>query len=201
VRRSAVVLVALLALPVATAGAQAVPPGLSREQPVSVAGTTISLAEIRHWARVGARSVYGPRRGRPSRTAFEFGAQFVIRQRWVDGEARAQGVRVTPRQVSRRLLRQIHGTFDSWRELHAFLRENRQTFADLRVRARLELLTEQLQERAVGDITDPDEAAARLDAWTTAFLARWRARTLCTPRFAVPQKGRPPTDCGNGPTE
>jgi hypothetical protein len=103
--------------------------------------------------------------------------------------------------VSRRLLRDIHDTFNSWRELHAFLHEGRQAFADLRVRVRLDLQTEQLQQRAVGDITDPYEAEARLDAWTAAFLARWRARTLCTPRFAVPQKGRPPTDCGNGPTE
>jgi len=195
VLRSCIVLVALLlALPVGVAAGQGVPPGLSREQPISVAGETISLAEIRHWARISAR-LSGHAGTRPTRTDFELAATLLINYRWVHGEARAQGVRVTGRQVGRAVIRQVHATFPAWRAFHRFLRESRQTLADIRMRVRADLEANRLRERVIAGITDPGEQQAVLDAWVADFRARWRAQTLCTPRFASPSSG-----CGNAPT-
>jgi hypothetical protein len=195
VLRSCVVLAALLlALPVGVAAAQGVPPGLSREQPISVAGELISLAEIRHFARISAWSRGGLRGKRPTRTDFELAATFLINHRWVHGEARAQGVRVTGRQVGRQLRGQIHDSFSSWREFHEFLHETRQTFADIRLRVRADMESSRLRDLVIAGITDPEEQQARLDAWVADFGARWRAQTLCTPRFAVAG-----SDCGNAP--
>jgi hypothetical protein len=192
VLRSCIVAAALLlALPVGVAAGQDVPPGLSREQPISVAGETISLAEIRHWARISARS---SGETRPTRADFELAATLLINYRWVHGEARAQGVRVTGRQVGRAVIRQVHATFPTWRALHGFLRESRQTLADIRMRVRADLEANRLRARAVAGIIDRREQEAALDAWVTAFRARWRAQTLCTPRFAVAG-----SDCGNAP--
>ena len=197
--RSALLVAALLALPVPAAAAQdappAVPPGLSREQPISVGGETIALAEIRHWARV-ASAGGGSRRGRPSRAYFQQAATLLISHGWIAGEARALGVRVTPGQVGRALRRQVHATFRSWRGFHRFLRRNRMTFADIRLRIRVDLLSLRLRALAIGDATGSEEQQARLDAYVQDFAARWRAQTVCTPRFATPS-----SECSNAPAE
>jgi len=177
VLRSAVlVAAAVLALPVAAAAGQE---PVSRDQPISVAGETISLTEIRHWARVAGVG------GRPGRPELAQAAQLLISVRWVHGEARALGVRVTGGQVGRAVRRQVHTSFGSWREFHAFLRANGQRFADIRMRVRSDLESTRLRKLAIGDATDPEEQQARLLAYVEAFDARWRAQTVCTPRFAA----------------
>ncbi len=195
-RSCIVVATLLLVLPVGVAAGQDVPPGLSREQPISVAGETISLAEIRHLARNSAWSRGGLRGRRPSRADFERAAAYLISVRWIHGEARGQGMRVTGRQVGRMIRSQIHDSFPSWREFRAFLHETRQTLADIRMRVRADPESDRLRERVTAGITDPGEQQAVLDAWVADFRARWRAQTLCTPRFAVAQ-----SDCGNAPEQ
>ena len=190
--RSAVLLAAaVLALPVAAAaGQEPVAPGLSREQPISVAGETISLTEIRFWARAAAEG------GRPGRPELLQAASFLISTRWVHREARTRRVRVTGGQVGRELLSQIHDSFPSWREFHAFLRESGQTFAHIRLRVRSDMESARLRELAIGDATDPQEQIERRGAYAEEFSARWRAQTVCTPRFVVLADS-----CGNAPVE
>jgi hypothetical protein len=192
VLRSAVLLAAaVLALPVAAAaGQEPVPPGLSREQPISVAGDTIALSEIRHWARIGAVG------GRPGRPELTQAAMLLISIRWIHGEARALGVRVTGGRVGRALRAQLRANFGSWRAFHAYLHENGQTLADVRLRVRSDLESTRLRKLAIGDATDPEEQQARLLAYVEEFDARWRAQTVCTPRFAVLA-----SVCGNVPVE
>jgi hypothetical protein len=132
---------------------------------------------------------------------FASAAAVLIGQRAIDGEARAQGIRVSGGQVGRALLRQVADTFSSWRAFHRLLRRTGQTFADTRFRVRLDLQTTRLRKRAIGDATDPAEQQERLEAFVADLQARWRAQTLCTPRFASPPKGSPPSDCGNTTAE
>jgi hypothetical protein len=170
---------------------------LSREQPISVAGETISLDEIRHWARISAQSDAHPRR--PTRNDLLSAAQLLIHYRTIALETRAVGIRVTPREVSRELRGLIHTAFESWRGFHAYLRDYRQTFADVRWRVRLDLLSNRLRERVISEIGDTEDTEERFGAWLADFNARWRAQTLCTPRFAMPRRTEAPLPCGNGP--
>jgi SurA N-terminal domain len=171
---------ALLAVVAPAASAQdPLPPGLSREEPISVFGETIAIGEIEHWARTAARAADGGR----ARDYFEQAAQYLIDTRWIEGEARAQGIDVTPRQVRRSLERQIDQSFPRRREFRAFLRGSGQTMADLRRRVRVDLLANRLRRRAIGDATDPEEQQRRVEAFVADFRARWRSVTLCTPRF------------------
>jgi SurA N-terminal domain len=188
--------IALVAAAAALAGPAAavaqdppsVPPGLSRAEPISVAGEMIPIGEIEHHARIAARS-FGGR----SRRYFRQAAQVLISNRWLDGEARAQGVKVTAGQVRRALRSQVHETFSERADFRKYLRDSGQTRADVRARVRLDLISNRLRRRAIGDATDPEEQQRRLDAFVTDWRARWRAMTLCTPRFAVL-----PGYCANG---
>ena len=179
-RRLLLALLVLLAVP-ATASAQApVPEGLSRTEPISVAGETIPLAEIRRWARIAARSGGSGPPGLPELTQ---AADVLISQRWLEGEARASGIRVSERRVRRDLRRQAAESFPSRRALRRFLRRSGQTLADLRLRVRQDLLSSRLRDRALEGIDDPEEQMARLDAFVTDYRMRWLAQTRCTAFF------------------
>jgi hypothetical protein len=190
VRRLILVSAACLLL-VPTAAAQdppSIPAGLSRAEPISVAGETIAVGEIEHWARISARTGGGR-----ARRHFGQAAILLITQAWIEGEARAQGIQVTRRQVRRSLRAQIKQSFPDRADFREFLRESGQTRAELRLRVRIDMLSNRIRDRAVGDATDPEEQQRRLEAFVTDFRRRWRALTLCTPRFAVL-----PGYCANG---
>jgi hypothetical protein len=159
---------------------QPVPAGLSRVEPISIAGKIMSIGEIEHWARIQARAAGGRR----SRKHLAPAADYLIRARWIEGEAEAAGIRVAPRRVWREFRAQRDEVFRTRRHFRRYLRESGQTGADVRMRVRLNIVSDRLRARAIGDATDPVEQQERLDAFVEDHRTRWRAVTLCTPRFA-----------------
>jgi hypothetical protein len=178
-RLLALAVLLLLATP-ATASAQTpLPEGLSRTEPISVAGETIALTEIRRWARIAARFVGS---GAPGLPELGQAAELLVSWRWIEGEAQLAGIRVSDRRVRRELREQVDQSFPSRRALRRFVRETGQTLADIRFRVRLDLLSNRLRDRVLDGI-DPEEQMARLDAFVLEFRTRWKAQTLCTPLF------------------
>jgi hypothetical protein len=53
----------------------------------------------------------------------------------------------------------------------------------LRLRVRLDLLSDRLRKRAVAGTDDPERQQARLLAFVVDFDARWQAQTRCSPLF------------------
>ena len=171
------------------APAQEVPAGLSRLEPISVAGKTITLSELEHWAGLARRSSGMPR----SRVHLHQAAQVLISQRWIQGEAQAMGIEVTGREVRREFRKQRAASYPSRRAYLRWLRTSGQTQADILLRVRMDILSERISNRAIGGAKDPEEQQRRLDAFVRDYRARWMAVTLCTPRFATV----PTLDCGN----
>jgi SurA N-terminal domain len=187
--RRILVVLCLLALAAPVAHAQEpVPPGLSREAPISVFGKTIAIGEIEHLARISARMSGGR-----TRQHFDQAAIYLISREWLEGEARAQGIRVSARQVRREFRSTRDQSFPSLHEYRRFLRDTGQSNADIRVRVRLDLITRRLRDRIVAGVDDEQERQRRLDSFVADFSARWRSVTLCTPRFADL-----PGQCANG---
>jgi hypothetical protein len=181
-RLLALAVLLLLAVP-ATASAQTpLPEGLSRAEPISVAGETIALSEIRRWARIAARAGGS---GPPGLPELGQAADLLVSQRWIEAEAHATGIRVSDRRVRRELREQADASFPSLRALGRFLRQTGQTLADIRFRVRLDLLSNRLRNRVLEGIDDPEEQMARLDAFVLDFSTRWKAQTLCTPLFTA----------------
>jgi hypothetical protein len=184
------VLAACLLCLAAPAAASAVPPGLSGDEPVSVAGRTITLDEITHWARISARTDGSP--GGATREHFELAAQLVISFRWIAGEAELRGLELSRRQAAEAFRRQKQRAFPRDRDYRRFLRRTGQTDADVRHRVRLDLLSDRIRDDVIGGEKRARVQQRRLDEFIAAFFARWHAQTLCTPRFA-----RALEDCGN----
>jgi hypothetical protein len=170
--------VAALAGTPAAFAQEPLPPGLSEQEPISVFGETIAIGDIEHWARIAARL-----RGGRARRHFDDAATLLISNLWIEGEARAQGISVTAREVRRSFRRQREQSFPTRRDYRKFLRDSGQSQAELLERVRVDMLSRRIRARAVGDARDPEEQQRRLEAFVTDFRARWRSVTLCTPRF------------------
>jgi hypothetical protein len=184
------VLAACLLCLAAPAAASAIPPGLSGDEPISVAGRTITLDEITHWARIVART--GDSSGGATRQHFEQAAQLLISNRWIAGEAERLGLDVSRRQVGQSFRRQKQRSFPRERGYRRFLRESGQTTADVRARVRLDLTSDRIRRHVIGGEKRPRVQQRLLLEFVADFDARWRAQTVCTPRFA-----RTLQECGN----
>jgi len=185
-----IVIAALVAVAVSPAAALAAPV-LSKDQPIGVGERVITLDQLEHWARIAARSDDSPTR----REHFVVAGRVLIGMTWIEAEAERQGVEVSDARVDRALRRQIREAFPHG-GLRRFLRETGQTRRDIKVRVRIDLLSDILRRRAIGDAKTPAGQQRRLERFVAEFRARWRAQTLCTPRFANELE-----DCSNGPQE
>jgi SurA N-terminal domain len=170
---------AILAALIGAGSAFAQGPPLSREQPIAVGAETIGLDEIRHWARIAARTA-------GSRPSQQLGAaaDLLIQQRWIEGEARALGIRVSAARVAREFRRQRRASFPSLRRFRRFLADFGYTRADLLGRVRIDLLTTRIRDRVLRGVPEAEQEE-RLEAWVADFRVRWQALTRCTPRFAA----------------
>ena len=171
---------ALVLAAAAPASAQA--PELTREQPIAVGSRTIGIAEIEHWARIAARAGGGPS-ARVRRGEYRQAAGLLIDYRWLTGEARALGIRLSAARVTREFRRQVRASFRTEREFRRYLRESALTRTDLRRRVRMDLLSNRIRDRVLRGIPEGLQQA-RLDEWVADYRARWTAVTRCTPRFA-----------------
>jgi hypothetical protein len=110
---------------------------------------------------------------------------------WIQGQAGEMGIHVTGRQVAAELAQIKEENFKSRREFHAFLKHVHFTLRDVHYRVELQLLSTQIQERVARDTWNQKEAQEKFTAFVDAYKKRWRSRTICAPRYAIPR-------CSNG---
>jgi hypothetical protein len=168
--------VSLAAVAVVSAGLLAGPPPVepTPAAPIVIDGEPISRGHLRHWAGIARRA----RAGDAARLQV---AGTLIRYRWIREETGERGLVVTAPEVERAFRRHRDAAFPTRRAYRRWRRESGQTPEDIRLRVRMELLSDRLRELAIDGATAPDEQQARIGAFTRDFIARWRPRTVCRP--------------------
>lgn len=192
----------MLCPPPPSLNAAATPPASSMVQPGSqpghqprlppatlvacVGSSPITEATYLHWAAVaeadtessGKRSAPNPK----EITAQVMG--FLISADWVIGEARDLKIHVSRARVRRRFESIRKQQFPHNSDFLRFLRETKQTVADLLLRVEINLLSERIQKRIVGGRRGRERSNA-MQRFLTRFGQRWRSRTYCLAPYAV----------------
>lgn len=153
-------LLAVLLVPAAPAAAAppAVPPGaVAQVGP----GRTITRAEFDHWTAIAAASAAAqddPDRTDPGpvpaegtkawRGLADQALAFLISSGWITGEAADRGVVVTDAQVDKAFAKTKRESYPSEADYRAFLRQSGLTEDDLRLRVRLDELSNALRAQA-----------------------------------------------------
>jgi foldase protein PrsA len=159
----------VLALALAAAGAV---PAAAQERPVftvtAPAGVhTTTRAELEHWVRI-ARAA-GATRAEARVQAF----QVLVNNAWLTGEAAERGLTVSDEAVARAFRAQLRQSFPNRRDFRKFLRDSRQTVADILVRIRVDLLTNRIRRQVVAGA-----AGTVTDAAVDAYLAEHGNETI-----------------------
>jgi hypothetical protein len=115
---------------------------------------------------------------------------FLISSDWVLGEADALHIHLSARTVRRRFERIRAQQFPKPGEFGRFLTDSGQTAEDLLLRVRLNLLSMRIQEHVMAGHHRARAQQQALRRFVQGFGRRWRARTYCTPQYAV-------VDCGH----
>jgi hypothetical protein len=110
---------------------------------------------------------------------------------WIQGQAEEMGIRVTHKQVATELAQIKKENFKSGKEFHAFLKHSHFTLRDVYYRVELQILSTEIQENVAWGTSSQKEAQKKFSAFVAAFKKRWRSRTVCAPRYAIPR-------CSNG---
>lgn len=87
--------------------------------------------------------------------------QLLISFKWIDGEAKAQGVKVTDAEVKKAFDQQRKSSFPKDADYQAFLKQSGQTEDDILMRVELDLLSNKIREKVTkdaGDVTDAEVA-------------------------------------------
>jgi hypothetical protein len=171
---------------VAALAAAQPPPEPTAKHPIVVGDKTISRGVLRHWTELAARSA-GERRHRLVFRAQA--ASTLISFRWIRSEGLERGIFVSRAQVSRSLRRQRRESFRTRRDYRKFLRSSGQTVEDIRIRVRIDILSNRIRRQVIGDAATPREQQRRLDEFVQQFRRKWRARTVCREPWVTP-------DCG-----
>jgi hypothetical protein len=104
---------------------------------------------------------------------------------WIKGQAAEMGVGVTPRKVSRALVRLKNQAFKSKAEYNRFLKEAHYTRRDVRERVEVQLLSTAIQLRVVRGISGEAAVRKAFSDFVDAYEERWRARTVCAPEYTI----------------
>jgi hypothetical protein len=187
--------VSLLAVGAATAalaGGQPPPAPVepTARHPIVVGDKTISRGWLRHWTDVAARSALEEE---PRRVYRVLAAQSLISFRWIRSEALERGIVVTREQTDRSLRRQRRQSFATRRDYRKFLRDSGQTVEDIRIRIRVDLLSNRIRDQVTEGAATPREQQRRLDEFVREFRRKWSAQTACLqPWFVLGDCGRLP---------
>jgi phosphatidylethanolamine-binding protein (PEBP) family uncharacterized protein len=125
---------------------------------------------------------------------------YLITTAWLQGEARARGVSVSNQAVEQRIANLERRSFPRRGTLKAFLARSHESQADLRARARNELLESYIAaEVAPGG---GSRRTALLESFQRAFQRRWRSRTTCLAAYVMEDcseyRSKPPNRGGEG---
>ncbi len=171
-----------------SAPAPATPPSVPPSVLACVGAQEITLASYEHWSEVAnaAGGAHPP-------SAHEVTQQvmnFLISADWVRGEARARHVHVSRAAVRRKFDQLRKQQFPKLRQFRAFLRESKETVADLLMRTELQLLASGIQRRVTAGKRGPRARAKALGHFVEHFRQKWQAQTYCAKAYAV-------ADCGH----
>jgi foldase protein PrsA len=144
--------------------------GIPGNAVATVDGQAISKSEYAHWSNVFAK------RKTPAKQLREQTLGTLIAFKWVDGEAKAQGVAVSAAEVEKSFNQQKAQSFPKESDFQKFLRTSGQSTADLKQQVRFGLLQTKLAEKVVKG------KAAVTDTAVADFYAKNKAR------FAQPEK-------------
>jgi hypothetical protein len=158
-----------------------------------VGSTAITKATYNHWLALVEASAPSHSLARDRVQTVEF----LITAQWIEGEAAERKISVTPAQVWRLFRQTRHQSFATRREFRRFLRQSKQTRADIYRRVRLELLSEKIRAqieqtvpKAPGDpLKELQDQKKALEQFQQTFVAKWTAITFCVARYAVEQCG------------
>lgn len=161
---------------------------------------TITLAEFRHGLELAA--VADGRQSAPAPGKDGYGKLrdsvvfSLLETAWIYGQAAEWGISVTPGQVKRTLARIKRKSFKSKAEYRKFVRESHYTRRDVRERVEIKLLgtrlRKRIQKQISGQAKTRSEEERAFTRWINEFDARWRARTICAPKYTTER-------CSNGP--
>jgi hypothetical protein len=174
--------------PSPAAGAEPAP-----EQTLACVGSVaITGGTYSHWLAI-AKKAGSPAKGQHAPSAKELLDEvmpFLISSDWVQGEAAAMDISVTPAEVKKDFDRIRGAQFHKRREFRAFLRKSGQTVADLLYRVELNLLSQRIQKRVVAGHHGPTSQERALSQFVKAFKAKWEPQTYCASEYDV-------RDCGH----
>jgi len=161
---------------------------------------TITLVEFRHaleLAAVGEGRQSVPTPGKDGYGKLKKSVVFsLLETAWLYGQAAEWDISVTSSQV-KRTVAQVRRSFKSEAAYHRFLKEGHYTRRDIRERVEIQLLSTRLQERLQKQVSAQTKTRAEEQRafvkWVKEFSARWRARTVCAPKYTTER-------CSNGPT-
>lgn len=182
------------------AGAATSPTALTPQQVVvaCVGPQAITEATFQHWSAVAQAGTAFHAKHKPSarekmeqeKAIMEQVMGFLISADWVLGEAADLKVHVSQTELRQHFHQIRLEQFPKLREFRKFLRESKQTVADLLMRVELDMLSNRIQRRVTSGHLGAAGKQRALNRFVTHFRPKWTARTYCAPRYAV-------SDCGH----
>jgi len=166
---------------------------------VPVALGTVTRAELSHAlaqsaAQKGLDSSPAPGSSKYDKTA-ESALEELLNSIWIQGEAAELGIDATAGEIAAKRAKAKREAFKNEGQYRKFLAENHYTEADVRERVKDQILTTKMTKRIEGE-GQPNRQAKQeaLSNFVKHYTTKWRARTVCMPRYAIEQ-------CRNGPAQ
>lgn len=158
----------------------------------------ITEATFQHWSAVAQAGTAFHAKHKPSarekmeqeQAIMEQVMGFLISADWVIGEAADLKVHVSQAVVEQHFHELRQAQFPKLRAFRKFLRETKQTVADLLLRVELDILSSRIQRRATAGHKSARGQMRALKRFVNHFRSKWTAKTYCAPQYAV-------HDCGH----
>lgn len=163
---------------------------------------TITQAELDHAiaqsaAQAGLDS--SPASGSPKyRDTAEAALGELLSSIWIQGEAARMGIGVTSREVAEEREELKKESFKSDDEYQKFLAESHYTKADVDERVEDQMLSTKIEHRVQRGLKSEAAKQEAVVPFVKAYDKRWRARTVCAPRYAIERCSNGPASSGEG---
>jgi peptidyl-prolyl cis-trans isomerase B (cyclophilin B) len=156
---------------------------------------TLTRSELSRAIAESSAGAGGDSQPRPGSAKYEETAESaletLLQSIWIQGESTERGIDVTPVEIAKEREKIKREDFKSEAQYRKFLAESHYTESDVRERVKTQILSQKIQEQLQHQLKHQAEQQG-FAKFVTAFDNRWRARTVCLPRYAI-------KDCSNGP--
>src|SRR5581483_7836672 len=161
-------------------------------QPVAkVQGRPVSARQLSHWTKIKRAEAQASPTGTPASAAAlrARALAFLLTAYWLEGEATARGVAVSPAEAETNLSHLLSSPAGP--ALTASLRRRHMSRADELLVLRLDALAQKLRTK-VGAGGSSADRARRIAAFIAAYRTRWKQRTTCERGYVI-------AECREGP--